>query len=155
MNPFKKSVLVSLALLASATALFAAKPIPGPKGGKIVTSEAPHAEFFVAKDRTVVVSFYDKDLKPVPAAGQVVNAIAEAKTGRAKLDFAVKDGALVSTAALPEGDGYRIVLQVRDTAEARPKNYRVEFHDEVCGECKRAEYACICEDAGAHAGHSH
>jgi hypothetical protein len=24
----------------------------------------------------------------------------------------------------------------------------VEFHDEVCGECKRAEYACVCDDAG-------
>lgn len=155
MNPFKKTVLVSLALFASATALFAAKPIPGPKGGKIVTKEAPHVEFFVTKDRAVIVSFYDQNLKAVPASGQVVTAIAEAKTGKTNLNFAVKDGALVSTSALPEGDGYRIVLQVRDTAEARPKNYRVEFHDEACGECKRAEYACVCEDAGAHAGHSH
>ncbi len=26
--------------------------------------------------------------------------------------------------------------------------YRVLFHDEICKECKRAEYACICDDAG-------
>lgn len=147
MKTIRKIILTSFALLATAVA-FAAKPIPGPKGGKIVTTEAPHVEFFVGKDRSVIVSFYDKDMKPVTPAGQVVSAVAEAKTGKVTLAFTAKDGALVSTAPLPDGDGYRVVVQVRDTAEARPKNYRVEFHDEVCGECKRAEYACVCDDAG-------
>lgn len=147
MKTIRKIILTSFALLATAVA-FAAKPIPGPKGGKIVTAEAPHVEFFVEKDRSVIVSFYDKDMKPVTPAGQVVSAVAEAKTGKVTLAFTAKDGALVSTAPLPEGDGYRVVVQVRDTAEARPKNYRVEFHEEVCGECKRAEYACICDEAG-------
>lgn len=147
MKTIRKIILTSFALLATAVA-FAAKPIPGPKGGKIVTTEAPHVEFFVGKDRSVIVSFYDKDMKPVTPAGQVVSAVAEAKTGKVTLAFTAKDGALVSTAPLPEGDGYRVVVQVRDTAQAKPTNYRVEFHDEVCGECKRAEYACICDEAG-------
>lgn len=136
-----------IALAASAVALVA-KPIPGPKGGRILTTDAPHAEFFVEKDRGVVVSFYDKNLKPAPLAGQVVSATAEAKTGKVKLDFTEKNGALVSTAKLPEGDDYYVVVQIRDSASGRPKNYRVLFHDEVCGECKRAEYACVCDDAG-------
>lgn len=147
MKTIRNLILTSFALLATAAA-FAAKPIPGPKGGKIVTPEAPHVEFFVEKDRTVTVSFYDKDLKPMAPSGQVVSAVAEAKTGKVNLAFAVKDGALVSSAPLPEGEGYRVVVQVRDSAQAKPKNYRVKFHDEVCGECKRAEYACICDDAG-------
>lgn len=147
MKTIRNLILTSFALLATAVA-FAAKPIPGPKGGKIVTTEAPHVEFFVEKDRSVTVSFYDKDLKAVAPSGQVVSAIAEAKTGKVNLTFAAKDGALVSSAPLPEGDGYRVVLQVRDSAQAKPKNYRVEFHDEVCGECKRAEYACVCDNAG-------
>jgi hypothetical protein len=147
MKTIRNIILTSLVLLASA-ASFAAKPLAGPKGGKIVTTEAPHVEFFVEKDRTVTVSFYDKDLKPVAPGSQVVSAVAEAKMGRTNLSFSAKDGALVSTAPLPEGDGYRIVLQVRESAAAKPKNYRLEFHDEVCGECKRAEYACICDDAG-------
>lgn len=147
MKNIRKIIHTSFALLATSVAL-AAKPIPGPKGGKIVTTEAPHVEFFVEKDRSVTVSFYDKDLNPLAPSGQVVSVVAQAKTGKAKLAFAPKDGALVSTTKLPEGDGYRIVVQVRDTAQAKPKNYRVEFHDEVCGECKRAEYACICDDAG-------
>ncbi len=155
MKSIRHLALIVLAAVATATA-FAAKPIPGPKGGKIVTTEAPHVEFFVEKDRTVTVSFYDKDLKPVTPSGQVVSAVAEAKTGKVNLAFSTKDGALVSSAPLPEGDGYRIVVQVRDSAQAKPKNYRLEFHDEVCGECKRAEYACICEEPGEEGGeHKH
>ncbi len=154
MNMLKKIIGSALAL-AIALPVFAAKPIPGPKGGKIVTSAAPHVEFFVNADRNVVVSFYDKDLKPVAASGQAVSAVAEAKSGKATLAFAAKDGALVSTTQLPKGDGYRVVLQVRENASAKPQNYRVEYHDEKCGECKRAEYACVCDDAGSHSGHKH
>lgn len=147
MKNIRRLTLLFIAAVASATTLLA-KPIPGPKGGRILTSEAPHVEFFVQPNRTVLVSFYDQNLKPVAAAGQVVTATAEAKTGKVGLAFTAKDGALVSSAPLPEGDGYRVVLQVRDNATAKPRNYRVEYHDEVCGECKRAEYACICDDAG-------
>lgn len=151
-----KNILSFVAALVLSTGALLAKPIAGPKGGRVVTTDAPHVEFFVEKDRTVVVSFYDKDLKAVPVAGQVVSATAEAKSGKVKLVFAAKNGALVSTASLPEGDDYTVVLQVRDTAEAKPKNYRILFHDEVCGECKRAEYACICDDAGGgEHGHKH
>lgn len=152
MKNIRSLLFTSFALLASAVALVA-KPIPGPKGGRILTTEAPHVEFFVQKDRTVAVSFYDKDLKPVAASGQVVNATAEAKTGKVNLSFTAKDGALVSSAPLPEDDGYRVVVQVRDSAQAKPKNYRIEYHDEVCGECKRAEYACICDGAGNEHDH--
>lgn len=147
MKNIRNLILTSFALLATAVALVA-KPIPGPKGGRILTTEAPHVEFFVEKDRSVVVSFYDKALKSVPVSGQVVAATAETKAGKVKLDFAEKDGVLVSKNALPEGDDYTVVVQIRDSVVAKPKNYRVLFHDEACGECKRAEYACICEDAG-------
>ncbi len=155
MKTIRNLILTSFALLATAAA-FAAKPIPGPKGGKIVTTEAPHVEFFVEKDRTVTVSFYDKDLKPVAPSGQVVSAVAEAKTGKVNLAFATREGALGSSSPLPAGAAYRIVVQVRESAQAKPKNYRLEYHDEVCGECKRAEYACICEEHGEEAGeHKH
>lgn len=153
MKKLRSLLFTSFALLASAVALVA-KPIPGPKGGRILTTEAPHVEFFVQKDRTVAVSFYDKDLKPVASAGQVITATAEAKTGKVKLEFATKDGALISTAPLPEGDAYMVVVQVRETAGAKPKNYRVLLHDEICAECKYAEYACICDDAGGEGGHN-
>lgn len=147
MKKTRNLILTSFALLASAVALFA-KPIPGPKGGRILTTEAPHVEFFVEKDRTVVVSFYDKELKPVAPGEQVVNAVAETKTGKVKLDFEKTAAGFVSKQALPEGDDYTVVVQIRDSVVAKPKNHRVLFHDEMCGECKRAEYACVCDDAG-------
>lgn len=154
MNTTRRIILSFIALAASSVALLA-KPIPGPKGGRIVTTEAPHVELFVAADRTVVVSLYDKDLKSVAVSGQAVTATVEAKTGKLKLTFVAKDGALVSTAALPEGDDYTIVLQVRDTATAKPRNFRVLFHEEICAECTRAEYACTCDDAGGEGANKH
>lgn len=143
---------IFIALAASAAALFA-KPLAGPKGGRILTADAPHAEFLVEKDRTVVVSFYDAGLKPVPASGQVVTAVAEAKAGKVNLAFTDKNGALVSSAKLPDGDDYTVVVQIRDNATARPRNYRVLFHDEICAECKRAEYACTCDEPGREHAH--
>ncbi|HEY9248734.1 MAG TPA: hypothetical protein VIO38_06365 [Rariglobus sp.] len=143
MKTIRNLILVSFALLATAGVF--AKPPAGPKGGRLLTTEAPHAEFFVEKDRTVAVTFYDKDLKPVAPGDQVVNAIAEAKTGKVKLEFEKTATGFVSKQPLPEGDDYTVVVQIRDTAGAKPKNHRVLFHDEVCDECKRAEYACSCE----------
>jgi len=143
MKTIRKFLLTSFALVAAATALVA-QSIPGPKGGRILTTEAPHAEFFVEKDRTVAVTFYDKDLKPVAPGEQVVSAVAEAKTGKVKLDFEKTAAGFVSKQKLPEGDDFTVVVQIRDVAGAKPKNHRVLFHDEICGECKRAEYACIC-----------
>ena len=152
MKTIRKLTLVSIALLASAVT-FAAMPIPGPKGGRILTTEAPHVEFFVEKDRSVTVTFYDKALKPVAAAGQVVAATAEATSGKVQLVFTEKNGAFVSKNALPEGDDYNVVVQIRVNANARPTNYRVLFHDEVCAECRRAEYACTCDEAGKEHDH--
>jgi hypothetical protein len=131
-----------------AVGVLSAKPIAGPKGGRIVTTEAPHVEFFVEKDRTVAVTFYDAALKPVAPGAQVISVIAEAKAGKAQFALEKTATDFVSNQPLPEGDDYTVVVQVRDAAGAKPKNYRVLFHDEICKECKRAEYACICDDAG-------
>jgi hypothetical protein len=151
MKTIRKLILVSFTLLATAGAF--AKPLAGPKGGTILTTEAPHAEFFVEKNRTVTVTFYDAALKPVAPGEQVVNAVAEAKTGKVKLEFEKTAAGFVSKQPLPEGDDYTVVVQIRDAAGAKPKNHRVLFHDEVCGECKRAEYACTCE--GGEGAHKH
>lgn len=141
-----RPLLLLTVSLALAGAAVAAKPLAGPKGGRIVTTAAPHIEFLVASDRSVVVSFYDADLRPLAAAGQVVNATAELPSGRVKLDFTPKDGALVSTTPLPGGGDFRVVLQVRDTAEAKPRNFRIDLNLARCDGCNRAEYACLCED---------
>jgi hypothetical protein len=115
-----------------------------PKGGRLLDKTEPHAEFVVEKDRTVSINFYNHDLKPVAATTQSVTVIADAKSGKATLAFEKKGDSLVSKTKLPEGDGYNVVVQFKQTAEAKPLNLRFKLDMHTCGECKRAEYACIC-----------
>lgn len=153
MKSTTKLAALVIAMFVSAVAL-PGKPISGPKGGRIVTTDAPHLEFFLRKDRTVEVTFYDSELSPTAVGDRQVSAIAEVPAGRKKFDLVEKNGALVSSVPLPGGDGYTVVLQVRESATARPKNYRFVLHEEVCAECNRAEYACTCGE-GDHEGHGH
>ncbi len=155
MNTLLKTTLT---LLAIASTSFAEeghdhdKPMPGPKGGKVLETEPLHAEFFVQTDKKVSITFYDEGMKPIAPGEQAVKVIAEAPSGKATLDFEKTGGAFVSTTALPKGDGYRIVVQIRQTADAKPQNFRIDYHTEICGECKYPEYACVCPD---HKGHEH
>lgn len=113
----------------------------GPKGGRILDKTSPKAEFVVEKDHSVTIAFYDADLKPVAVADQNVTVVA----GKSKLEFEKKGDVLVSKTKLPEGDGYNLVVQFKQTAEAKPMNLRFKLDMHTCGECKRAEYACTCE----------
>ncbi|MES2309121.1 MAG: hypothetical protein V4507_09715 [Verrucomicrobiota bacterium] len=133
------------------------KIIPGPRGGKVLESEPLHAEFLVQADKKVRVTFYDESMKPVTPQSQEIKVIAEVKSGKTILEFEKNGDGFVSKSILPEGDGYRVVIQIKNDAASKPQNFRVEYHDEVCKECKHAEYACICEHAeGAeHSEHKH
>ena len=115
-----------------------------PKGGRLLEKTEPHAEFVVEKDRSVTINFYDEKMKPVPATAQSLTVTADAKDGKVKLEFEKKGDALVSKTKLPEGDGYNVVVQFKQTAEAKPQNFRFKLDLGTCGECKRGEYACIC-----------
>lgn len=158
MKSIAASVVAIFALLTSTMAADDGhghgKVIPGPNGGRILEIEGGHAEFFVESDKKVKVTFYGEDMKPVAPSTQVVTAVAEAPNNKVTLDFEKTPEAFVSNAALPEGDGYRVVLQIRPDENAKAKNFRIDYHTEVCGTCKRAEYACICS-SGAADGHGH
>ena len=130
------------------------KLMPGPKGGKVLETEPLHAEFFVQPDKKVNITFYNADMKPMALAAQEVKVIAEPKSGKITLDFEKTAEGFVSKTALPEGEGYRVVIQVKNDATAKPQNFRVDYHTEICGECKRAEYACVCESHGQDS-HAH
>jgi hypothetical protein len=158
----KTRQIILAILTVAATAAFSAEgqsrqAIPGPKGGKVLETKPLHAEFFIQPDKKVSITFYDESMNPVAPGDQVVKVIAEAPSGKATLDFEKTGDAFVSTAALPEGDGYRLVVQVKQSGDAKPQNFRLEYHTEMCGECKHPEYACICENhSGAgRQGHAH
>ncbi len=133
------------------------KIIPGPKGGKVLESEPLNAEFFVQPDKKVSVTFYDEAMKPVAPSAQEVKVIAEAKTSKTTLEFIKAGDGLVSKTALPEGEGYRVVVQIKNDAAAKPQNFRIDYHTEICKGCKLVEYACTCDHAsgGAQKGHAH
>jgi len=116
----------------------------GPNGGRVLESKPLHAEFFVQPDRKIRLTFLDEALKPTAAGSQEAKAIAEAKTGKATLEFEKAGNVLVSKTALPEGDGYRIVVQIKNDPAAKPQNFRIDFLSHICGGCKLAEYACTC-----------
>lgn len=116
------------------------KHLATPKGGRVLEKTQPHAEFVVEKDRSITINFYNDEMKPVAATSQVVTAVVDGK----KLEFEKKDDSLVSKTKLPAGEGQNVVVQFKQTAEAKPQNFRFKLQMHTCGECKRAEYACIC-----------
>ena len=142
-----KSFVIAVAAFCGAVFLIAAeKIVGGPKGGRLLDVDGQKAEFFVTADRKVEITFYDAALKPVAPGEQVVVVTAEPKAGRVKLDLDKTTTGYLSKTTLPEGDPYRVVVQMKTKPDAKPQNFRVDFNLATCGECKRAEYACTCND---------
>lgn len=137
--------LVAIAIIVSPA--IAAKNIEaGPRKGRILHLGGTSAEFFVEPDRTVSIAFYDTAKKPLAPTDQVVVATAEAPAGKMKLSFDKKGDLLVSTEPLPEGEHYNVVLQVKENADAKPKNFRIKLDLSTCKECSNPEYACTCDE---------
>ncbi len=139
-------IMAIAALVFGITQAHAEKITPGPKGGRLLENESPRAEFFVETNKTVTITFYDKDLKAISPGEQVVTAIAEAKGGKVKIEFEKKGNALVSKTPLPEGNDYNVVVQLRSKPDAKPQNFRIKYNMTPCGKCKRPEYSCICDE---------
>ena len=66
------------------------KRLGGPRGGRLLEGAEPKAEFFVEKDHTVTIAFYDSALKPIAATGQYVTVIVDASGSKTKLEFEKK-----------------------------------------------------------------
>ena len=139
------ALCVGLALPAVAQEKHDHKHLVTPKGGKLLEKTEPHAEFVVETNRTVTINFYNAEMKPVAVTTQSVTVQADAKDGKAKLEFEKKGDSLVSKTKLPEGDGYNVVVQFKQTADGKPQNIRFKLDMSTCGGCKRAEYGCTCE----------
>lgn len=138
--------VAALAVFTNGNVLADAKVKAGPRKGRVLELEKQNAEFFVEKDRTISIAFYDADLKAQPVAAQTVTATAEAPGGKVKLEFEKKGDMLVSKTPLPEGEHYTIVVQVKADADGKPKNFRIPLDLAVCKGCGNAEYACICDE---------
>lgn len=141
------ATLIAGVLIANMPLVNAAEKVEaGPKGGRILGKTDPKAEFFVEKDRTVSIRFYDSSGKIAAPAGQMATVIADKPGQKQTLQLETKESALTSKSPLPEGDGYNLVVQLRQTAEAKPQNFRFKYEAHTCGGCQRAEYACTCDE---------
>lgn len=121
------------------------KAAKGPHGGRMMEMGAYHMEFYVNAERRAEVYLFDQSERPVAPSQQTLALIAEAPTGKTKIEFETKGNAFIAKQALPEGKGYNLVLQVKPTTDGKPQNFRIKYNPDLCGECKLAEYACICE----------
>ncbi|MDB6110278.1 MAG: hypothetical protein JWR69_2028 [Pedosphaera sp.] len=146
MKTLTKTLTIGMLVLGMNLTQAAEKVTAGAKGGRLLGNESPRAEFFVEKDRTVTLTFYGADMKPVPAQDQSATAIAEAPAGKTRIAFEKKGDVLVSKAPLPAGEKYTVVLQLRQTAEAKPRNFRIPLNTAICEQCQHPEYACTCHD---------
>ena len=93
-----------------------------------------------------MISFYDASLKPVDVGEQSVVVIADTKNGKQRIEFEKKGQGLVSKGKMPDGDGYNLVVQLRQRPDAKPQNFRFKFENHICGGCKHVEYACSCHE---------
>ena len=81
---------------------------------------------------------------PMGARMMSGNSVHHLELERQLAEFEKKGDSLVSKTKLPDGEGYNIVVQFKQTADAKPQNLRFKLELNTCGECKQAEYACIC-----------
>ncbi len=148
MKTTPKNIVTTVALLIGLCVGHAAdkKHLGGPKGGRLLEKTDPRAEFYLEKDHTATITFYDDAMKPVPVAAQTVTLIADTKEGKTNVEFEKKGDVLVSKTNLPDGDGYNLVLQFKQTADTKPQNFRFKLETHTCSGCKRAEYAYICDE---------
>lgn len=138
--------ILIIAALATTSAFADAKVKAGPRKGLILDLGGKQAEFFVEKDRSISIAVYDAAMKAQAASTEVITATAEAPTGKTKIAFEAKDGKLVSTTKLPEGEGYQVVVQAKSTPDAKTKNFRIKLELHICKGCGNAEYACTCDE---------
>lgn len=120
------------------------KKVAGPNDGRIIAAVEPRAEFLVLPDRKIQITFLDPAGKTIPPADQIVTVIAGERMSPTTLTFSKSGNTLLSNATLPPGDAVPAVVQIKSTPKA--KTVTEKFHVDLskCGECKLAEYACIC-----------
>ena len=157
MNPKPISLLLILACVAPSFSLTAAETKPavepghthekrtaGPNRGRVITGVEPRAEFFVTPERKVQITFLGKDGTAIAPAAQVATVTAGERAAPTKLTFERKANVLLSTSVLPAGNDFPVVVEIVPSPGAAKIVEKFYFDSSICGECKNAEYACIC-----------
>ena len=129
------------------------KKIAGPNGGRIITSVEPHVEFLVTKDRKVQLTFLDDKNKAKDLTADTLKLTGGKRLSPTELSFTKSGSAYVSDKALPEGNPFPVVLQIK--LEKKSKKITEKFNVDLskCPGCAYLEYACTCDHD--HDDHDH
>jgi hypothetical protein len=121
----------------------------GPGDGRLAfldSTTTPSAEFNV-KEGKIHLTLLDKDLKPIALSEQTVAITAGERASAKKLAVSKEGNDFV--APLPEGEDYWCIFQLKEKKDAKALTFRVHYRSEVCAECKKAEWRCICGNKGS------
>ena len=121
-----------------------AKKVPGPNGGRLVTSVDPAFEFYVTEDRKAQLTFVDSAGNTVAPPSYEITLTGGDRTHPTKLLFMRKGNLLISNGSLPDGVGYPIVLQIKTAQSAKTIYERITYNEYICSGCNLIEYACTC-----------
>jgi len=115
-----------------------------PHDGRLMEAGEMHVEFLIGADKMATVWLYDEKLKPISPSDQTVTLILQAKDGaKNTIELTKKGDLFVSSSALTIPEGAKAILVVK--AGGKTSNLRFDLDMTACGECKKPEYACGCE----------
>jgi hypothetical protein len=141
-----KKTLTALLLAATAGLVFAHEGIElGPNKGRILefsTNETLHGEV-TQKDGMLHIALLDKDMKPVKVDAQSLVATAGTRSKPVKLE--VTKSADGFTLPSP-GEGEWLILQYRESPDAKAITARLHYDTKNCAPCKNPEWRCACGD---------
>lgn len=115
----------------------------GPNGGRILEfskDETMHGELTV-KDGKFHITVLDKDMKPVAVNQQSLTATGGTREKPEKLTVTKDAGGFTFPLVT---DGQWLIVQYKETSDAKAITARVEYNTATCAECSKPEWLCAC-----------
>ena len=115
----------------------------GPNGGRILEfskNESMHGEVTVNGGK-FHIAVLDKDMKPAKMDKQTLTATGGTREKPEKLTVEKSDKGFIVPLVK---EGQWLILQYKETSDARAVTARLEYNTQLCGECKKAEWLCTC-----------
>ncbi len=116
----------------------------GPNGGRILEfskDETMHGELTVKGDK-FHIAVLDKNMKPVTINEQTLTAVTGDRAAPQKLTVE-KDAKGFVLPVVKAGEW--LILQYKNTTEAKAITARLEYNTANCEECSNAEWLCKCK----------
>jgi len=116
----------------------------GPNGGRILEfskDETMHGELTLKGDK-FHIAVLDKDMKPVTMTEQTLTAVTGDRAAPQKLTVE-KDAKGFVIPVVKAGEW--LILQYKNTTEAKAITARLEYNTAICEECSNAEWLCKCK----------